>query len=252
MGMSSGPFPAGRAGSPKLLVSVRSVAEARAAMAGGADIIDVKEPRRGSLGMADLEVVAAITEFVRSVSTTIPISAALGELTDAHAQDGFRLLPDGLTFAKLGLAGAARSADWLASWEAVRRSVVGPADWVAVAYADWQSVAAPPPVNVIAAALDTGCAGVLIDTCRKDSGRLVELVSREQLTEWVNRVHQAGRFIALAGRIAYADLERLAEVPADVIAVRSAVCLAQVRNADVSSELVASIRERLQQVCPAT
>src|SRR5207244_7336185 len=39
-----------------LLVSVRSAAEAETALAGGADVVDVKEPRRGALGPADPSV----------------------------------------------------------------------------------------------------------------------------------------------------------------------------------------------------
>ena len=49
---------------PGLLVSVRSVAEAQEAVAGGAAIIDVKEPSRGPLGRADAGVTAAIAEAV--------------------------------------------------------------------------------------------------------------------------------------------------------------------------------------------
>ena len=45
---------------PKLLVSVRTIEEARAALAGGADIIDIKEPTRGSLGRADEAVLTSI------------------------------------------------------------------------------------------------------------------------------------------------------------------------------------------------
>ncbi len=37
----------------RLLVSVRSAAEAEIALSAGADLIDVKEPSRGSLGAAD-------------------------------------------------------------------------------------------------------------------------------------------------------------------------------------------------------
>ena len=40
---------------PQLLVSVRSAEEARAALEGGAALIDVKEPSRGSLGSASVE-----------------------------------------------------------------------------------------------------------------------------------------------------------------------------------------------------
>ena len=39
-----------------LLVSVRSAEEARAALAGGATVIDIKEPDRGPLGRAEPEV----------------------------------------------------------------------------------------------------------------------------------------------------------------------------------------------------
>src|SRR5256885_16611977 len=42
-----------------LLVSVRSAGEAEAAIAGGADLIDVKEPAYGSLGRAKDETIAA-------------------------------------------------------------------------------------------------------------------------------------------------------------------------------------------------
>ena len=48
----------------KLLVSVRCAEEATAALAGGADIIDVKEPRRGSLGRADDRVIREVMEVV--------------------------------------------------------------------------------------------------------------------------------------------------------------------------------------------
>ena len=44
---------AGEDGMTRLLVSVRSAAEAEAALAGGAAVIDVKEPTRGALGRAD-------------------------------------------------------------------------------------------------------------------------------------------------------------------------------------------------------
>ena len=44
----------------RLLVSVRSAAEAEAALSGGASVIDVKEPTRGALGRADDAVIADV------------------------------------------------------------------------------------------------------------------------------------------------------------------------------------------------
>ena len=65
---------------PRLLVSVRDAAEAAAALAGGAALIDVKEPARGSLGRADAATIAAV---VAAVGGRVPVSVALGELREA-------------------------------------------------------------------------------------------------------------------------------------------------------------------------
>ena len=62
---------------PGLLVSVRSAAEAMEALAGGADMIDVKEPKRGSLGVADMSTIA---EVVRTVGKRAMVTAALAVL----------------------------------------------------------------------------------------------------------------------------------------------------------------------------
>ena len=63
----------------KLLVSVRSKVEALAALAGGAAIIDVKEPLNGPLGRAHFAVWHEVRERRPPPS---PVSVALGELND--------------------------------------------------------------------------------------------------------------------------------------------------------------------------
>jgi len=60
----------------RLLVSVRGPVEARAAVAGGADVIDAKDPARGALGPVRLDQLAAIR---RVVGAARPVSAALGD-----------------------------------------------------------------------------------------------------------------------------------------------------------------------------
>src|SRR2546429_378056 len=59
----------------RLLVSVRGPVEARAALAGGADVIDAKDPARGALGAVSAERLAAIR---RTVGAVRPVSPAPG------------------------------------------------------------------------------------------------------------------------------------------------------------------------------
>src|SRR6516162_4075910 len=96
-----------------LLVSVRSAEEARAAVEGGATVVDVKEPDRGPLGRASGETWRAVLEMV---PPSIPVSVALGEL--GEWQGGLGSL-EGIAFRKLGLSGA--GADWRGRWAEIRR-----------------------------------------------------------------------------------------------------------------------------------
>ena len=64
---------------PRLLVSVRSAEEAEAALIGGADWIDLKEPSAGPLAAVGVEVAKQVVDCVAGRR---PISAALGELIE--------------------------------------------------------------------------------------------------------------------------------------------------------------------------
>ena len=91
----------------RLLVSVRSAAEVGEALAGGADIIDAKEPARGGLGAVEPDVLRAIVD---RVPAGVPMSVALGDFTDrAHVLEQVARLPVGrpgnTVFLKLGFAG---------------------------------------------------------------------------------------------------------------------------------------------------
>src|SRR5919109_795896 len=90
-----------------LLVSVRSGEEVPAALHGGADIIDAKEPARGSLGAVEPAVLSAIAE---RTPASVPLSVALGDCASAEAVraalDGARLPERSApVYLKLGFAG---------------------------------------------------------------------------------------------------------------------------------------------------
>jgi (5-formylfuran-3-yl)methyl phosphate synthase len=208
----------------KLLVSVRSKAEALAALAGGATVIDVKEPRHGSLGRANFDVWRDVREIV---PRSMPVSVALGELAEwpaDHAEEIPRDAWTGLAYCKLGLADA--PVDWVDRWRDLRQrlTISGspfPA-WVAVVYTDWQAAGAPTPDAVIdaASAIDT-CHGVLFDTWDKGNGRGIDLSWKPQ----VELVRASGRFVALAGSLNARTIRRLTALAPDFFAVRGAACM---------------------------
>ena len=81
----------------KLLISVRSAEEARIALHAGADIIDVKEPTRGSLGRSSLETIHEIAEIIANQA---PLSVALGEWYQSRSLK----VPQNIAWAKVGFS----------------------------------------------------------------------------------------------------------------------------------------------------
>lgn len=205
----------------QLLVSVTDAGEARAAVAGGADVIDAKDPRRGSLGAVRPRTLRAICD---AVNNRRPVSAALGDAEHAAsiARAARAAAETGVTYVKVGFRGIASPARvrHLASAAAAEPRV----RLILVGYADWERVNGPPPDAVLDVAVAVGASGVLLDTALKGAG-LFDVISRDGVGAWVAAVREAGLLAALAGSLEGPDLQTAREVGADIVGVRGAACI---------------------------
>ena len=74
----------------RLLVSVSTPADARAALAGGADIIDAKDPSAGALGAVSLDMFRCIADAVpHRMTLTAALDDAAEELGNAQLAEAF-------------------------------------------------------------------------------------------------------------------------------------------------------------------
>ena len=237
----------------RLLVSVRDAAEAREAIAGGADVIDVKEPLAGSLGRAGLEETLGVASAVHRAARPVPWTIACGELADgpvdeaaAHVSSLVGLLPEAVRrpwLVKLGLAGAAQLdwERWVAGFESRLPDGVAQA---CVVYADWHRCNAPPPERVVRLAGTLAGRTVLIDTFDKRAGGLFDVAVTDDLQATVALARSLGLVVALAGRIGLDDAGKVAAIAPDIVAVRSAACGGD-RLRTVEAGLVGAARRTL-------
>src|SRR5688572_17464376 len=151
-------------GHARLLVSVSNAAEAAAALAGGADVIDAKDPAAGALGRVDVGVLAEIHSTTCGRAT---VTAALGDASDVHRTERLaaQYASCGADFVKLGFAGITdgRRVDALLA-AAVRGCALGgrATRVVAVAYADAAIVGSIDAMSLLDIAARTGARGVLV------------------------------------------------------------------------------------------
>jgi uncharacterized protein (UPF0264 family) len=220
-----------------LLVSVRSADEAREALAGGADLIDVKEPGAGPLGRAQQQV---IDEVVAAVAGRVPVSAALGELAEWRRETA----PTRVEFVKWGLANLAgnvhAAVQSLVRWEGAGRPVL-------VAYADHDRANSPRPDLLVTLACQLRFSAFLVDTAVKDGSTLLDWIEPGMLARMRSDLAVAGVRVALAGSLGTSEITALAPLAPDWFAVRGAVCDGG-RTGQVSSRRVRELSNLISEL----
>lgn len=227
----------------RLLVSVRSADEAREALAGGAGLIDIKEPARGALGAANVH---AWREVIAAVAGRALVSAALGELCD---DDVFRLAHSAgdLAFVKAGPA-FLNAHQLQQRWRCLLDSLPPGPQLVAVAYADCDRAQSPSPQEIVAAAAALALPVLLIDTFDKSKGDLWSALSLAALRQTIIRAQQCGIQVALAGSLAPTTIPQALALQPDWIAVRGAACDQGERSQRISRERVANLASLVAEI----
>ena len=236
----------------RLLVSVVDADEARAAAAAGADIVDVKNPAEGSLGAPSPAVIEAVRA---TVPAALPVSAAIGDMPNLPGTAALAALGaarSGAAFVKVGLWGVANEAEAVALLRAVREAIAGVpgAEVVAGAYADARRVAPAPlaPELLPRVAAAAGVKVCLLDTAIKDGRGLLDWLSPDELTSFVDDARAGGLEVALAGALRAEDLPVVQAAGADIAGVRSAACGDGRRTGPLDAARVRALRA----ACAAT
>lgn len=208
----------------QLLVSVDCVVEARAAIAGGADIVDAKDPRHGALGAVSIDV---LREIRGAVGAARPVSAAIGDAVDEGTieRTAFEYAAAGAAFVKVGFGGIADAARVAAlARSAQRGAAAAGASIVLVSYADADRTASVGWQAIASIAAGTNARGVLLDTADKNGPGLRSFVDLEAMRACARFAHDHGLLIACAGKLTLDDLAFVRDLGADVAGVRGAAC----------------------------
>ncbi len=237
----------------KLLISVRDEHEAATAVAGGADVVDIKNPDEGSLGAAEPHVITAV---VRVIPAGIDVSASIGDvpnLPGTVALAGLGAALCGVRFVKVGLRGTRTPAEAARLLEALRdalRLANGRVGLVACAYADADQIGSLDPILLphTAAPFVEGC---MIDTAIKDGRSLFQHLPDSATARFIEGCRDGGLISALAGSMKAEDLGRVRAHGADIVGVRSAACVSG-RSSALSLEKVRALKRGLSSHSPHT
>jgi uncharacterized protein (UPF0264 family) len=201
----------------RMLVSVRSVAEAQVAARGGADFIDLKEPRDGALGGLPVDTIAAVVRALRAQGSRLPISATIGDLpmTELAAilAQVEAVAACGVDYVKVGIERAAQAGAVLDALAATGHAIVP-------VFIGDRGLAFEQIEHVCR----LGFPALMVDTADKHAGSLFDVLSDAELARFVGVVRASGALVGLAGARRRPQLDALRALGPDFAGFRSAVC----------------------------
>lgn len=217
----------------KMLASVTGMAEAEIAIAGGADIVDLKDPSAGSLGAVPVET---IRQVVASVAGRRETSAVCGDLPMAPEPIRLKveeIVGTGVGYVKIGFfpSGQAGACGQTLAPIAKRTKLI------AVLFADLA-----PDFELLPLLAESGFHGVMVDTADKRKGRLLDHLPPEHIPAFMERAKSLNLKAGLSGSLEAPDIPRLLPLAPDFLGFRGALCGQSRRSASIDAEAVARIR----------
>jgi uncharacterized protein (UPF0264 family) len=236
----------------KLLISPKNETEAAEAIAGGAEIIDVKNPKEGPLGANFPWVIKQIRQLAPD---NIEVSCTIGEVPNLPGSMALAALgaaTTGVNYVKAGLYGLKTPEEAVYIMQGVTKAAkdFNPSiKVVASGYADAARTTTVDPLLVPEIAYKAQADIAMLDTAVKDGKSLFTFLAQPQLQRFVDAAHDYGLKAALAGSLQKEDLTVVHALGADVAGLRGAACTFSDRvNGTITREKVRELVEVVKHV----
>lgn len=231
-----------------LMVSVQNLHEAKESVAGGADIVDVKNLREMIIGSNFPPVIREVRQaFPKGIHVSVTLGVVPNQAgTVSLAVYGAGAL--GATSVKVGFV----QSDYPTALRILResrRALEGfDTKLIAATFADSHLYDGIDPKLVVKLAKESQSDGMLIDTLVKDGRNLFDFLDETTLKDLVTEGKELGMSTALSGALQISNLNQLVRINPDIVGVRGAVCTRGDREGGaVDSAAVARLKDELRQ-----
>ncbi len=236
----------------RLLISPKTIEEAKIIVANHIDYIDCKNPDEGSLGANFPWVISEMKKLIPPESPQL-LSATIGDFPNLPGSASLAALGAAVSGADIIKVGLKGPKDERTGIELMKKVVKAVKDYdddirvVVAGYADRIRMKTSPEfMSIPSIALESGADIAMLDTFIKDKKGLFDFLSVDQLVQFKDKAKDRNLDVALAGNLRKKDIPLLIKISPDIIGVRSVVCEGYDRmNGSIKSELIKELKTEI-------
>ncbi|MFW9818562.1 MAG: (5-formylfuran-3-yl)methyl phosphate synthase [Candidatus Thorarchaeota archaeon] len=233
----------------RLLISPKTIEEAKIIVANQIEYIDCKNPNEGSLGANIPWIISEMKKLIPSDSPQL-LSATIGDFPNLPGSASLAALGAAVSGADIIKVGLKGPNDERTGIELMKKVVKAVKDYnkdikvVVAGYADRIRMNSSPEfMSIPLIALESGADIAMLDTFIKDKKGLFDFLSEHQLVQFKEKAKDFDLDVALAGNLRKKDIPLLIKISPDIIGVRSVVCERYDRlNGSIKSELIKDLK----------
>ncbi len=239
----------------KLLISPKTIEEAKIIVANQVDYIDCKNPNEGSLGANFPWIISEMKSLIPPESSQL-LSATIGDFPNLPGSASLAALGaavSGADIIKIGLKGPKNEKSGIILMKKVVKAVKDYNDKIKVVvagYADRSRMKSSPEfMSIPTIAAESGSDIAMLDTYIKDNLGLFDFLSVDQLIQFKNKAKDYDLEIALAGNLRKKDIPLIINISPDIMGVRSIVCEGYDRiNGSIKKELIEDLKTEFKKM----
>ncbi|MHA2038347.1 MAG: (5-formylfuran-3-yl)methyl phosphate synthase [Promethearchaeota archaeon] len=236
----------------QLLVSPKTLEEAKIVISSQVDIIDCKNPEEGSLGANFPWVIRAMKNMLPRNGSQM-LSATIGDFPNLPGSASLAALGaavSGADIVKVGLKGPKNVEEGIKLMKSVVKAVKNFNNKIKVVtagYADYIRMKnSLDYLSIPTIAAESGSDVAMLDTYIKDEKGLFDFLNVSQLIEFKKRANDFNIKVALAGNLRNNVLSRIRKINPEIIGVRSMVCEGYDRNnGTIKLDLIENLKSQL-------
>ena len=198
------------------LASVKDIDEVTVASTMDIDILDLKNINDGALGFVGIELISEVKNLLPNNTLSVTMGNDINPNNSVNIKNLKMVIEEEINYLKIGLFDKKYLSEHQAILGQINFKNTKP---ICVMFADQDF-----DLNNVGKLIDIGYQGIMIDTCYKNSKSIIDILSLQEIKDFLKIVKARDIICGLSGSLKLEHISMLKELKPDFLGFRGQLC----------------------------